>query len=111
MVDYKKEIRKLKKHRRLYRPAMARMLDLYNSVKPAELPVELIDDGDILTILELIDVGYLDESALVATRRFGTVTGLSFQGGHPFTGSGKAFYFKDRTIVHRVIDTLRGRRD
>ncbi len=109
MADYRKEMKKLRKHRRLYRPAMSRVLDLYNRVTPSDLPIELIDDRDILTILELIDVGYLDEEALVAKHRFGSVTGLRYNGAYPFTEEGTAFYRAHRTFISTILDTLRGR--
>lgn len=111
MVDYKKEIQKLKKHRKRYRPAMSMLLDLYNNAKPSELPVELIDSEKVLILLELIDVGYLDEDALIIRRRFNSIASLRYDGAYPFTDSGDMFFRNNRTIITKIIDTIRGRRD
>jgi hypothetical protein len=108
-ADYKKEIKKMKKHRKLYRPAMSMLLDLYNRMKPSDLPVELIDHKSVLTILELIDIGYLDENALIVKKRFGSVTGLRYDGAYPFTDSGDDFYLKNTGIINSIIDKIKNR--
>ncbi len=113
-MDYKKELKKLQKHRRSYYPAVARIMDLYHNAVSAELPVELINDRDALIILELIDVGYLDEDALVIRRRFDDIVGLLYTGGYPLTENGETFLQREgRTLKGRIrglINALRSRR-
>ncbi len=106
MMEYKKELKKLQKHRRRYYPAACRLMDLYHNAASSELPVELIDDSDALIILELIDVGYLDEDALVVKRRFDSITGLLYTGGYPLTDSGEVFYQRERRTLRGRIGAL-----
>lgn len=113
-MEYKKELKKLQKHRRRYYPAVSVVMDLYHNAATADLPVELINDRDALIFLELIDVGYLDEEAMVITRRFGDITGLLFNGSYPLTDSGELFYQKERRTLKRrvtaLLDSFRTRR-
>ncbi len=112
-MDYKKEIKKLQKHRRGYYPAVTRLMDLYHAAAASDLPVELINDSDVLIILELIDVGYLDEDVLVIKRRYNDITGLLYTGGYPLTENGELFYQKERrTLKGRIanlVNRFRGR--
>ncbi len=108
-MDYKKELKKLRKRRRAYYPAVTRLMDLYRASGSSALPVELIHDRDALTVLELIDVGYLDGDVLVVKRRFDDIVGLLYIGGYPLTESGEEFLRREgRTLAGR-IRTLLGR--
>lgn len=113
-MDYKKELNKMQKHRRGYYPAVTRLMDLYHSTAASDLPVELINDRDALMILELIDVGYLDEDVLVIRRRFDDIAGLLYTGGYPLTESGEIFLQREeRTLKGRIrnlINKFRRRR-
>ena len=93
-MEYKKELKRLNRHRRGYYPAVSRLMDLYHGAY--DLPVELINDRDALILLELIDVGYLDEEALIIKRRFDDIVGLRYNGAYPLTESGERFYEKER---------------
>lgn len=113
-MDYKKELKKIQEHRRGYYPAVTRIMDLYHDTAAADLPVELINDRDALMILELIDVGYLDEDVLVTRRRFDDIAGLLYTGGYPLTESGEQFLQREgRTLKGRIrnlVNRFRGRR-
>lgn len=110
MADYRKEIKKLKKHRERYRPAMAMILRLYRTAKPSEFPIELIDHEKVLTILELIDVGYLAEDAFIIRRRFNSIASLRYGGAHPFTEGGEMFFYGNQNFIAKIVDAIRRRR-
>jgi hypothetical protein len=108
-MDYKRELKKLQKRRRAYYPAVTRLMDLYHAPGSSVLPVELIHDRDALTILELIDVGYLDGDVLVIKRRFDDIVGLLYIGGYPLTESGEKFLRREgRTLKGRIRTLLDG---
>jgi hypothetical protein len=105
VMDYKKEIKALRKHRKSYYPALSRLMDLYDRWGPGDHPRELINDADALIFLELIDIGYLDENALIIKRRFDDIVGLVYGGDYPLTEGGEKFYKKERrTLTGRLID-------
>ncbi len=104
-MDYKKEIRALQKHRRNYYPALSRLMDLHHHGGPGDLPKELINDVEALILLELIDIGYLDENALIIRRRFDDIVGLVYNGDYPLTESGEKFFDSERhTLKARLAD-------
>ena len=100
----------MKKHRRLYHPALRRMMALYKGTSRPGFPVEISDFNEMIIILELIDVGYLDEEAFIITRRFGDVTGLAFTGDYPLTESGETVYFTEGpgAMLHTIFNAIRG---
>jgi hypothetical protein len=107
-MDYKKELKKMARSRRRYRPVMRRLLELGSGAAGTDFPMNLIDDRDVLVILELIDVGYLDENALRARRRFGEITALVYTGDYPFTEGGEYFYKgHGAAFMERIINTFR----
>lgn len=105
-MNYKKELNKLRKHRMQYRPAMAMLMNMHDQSNSSDFPVELIDKKEVLIILELLDIGYLDENALIVKRRFGDITGLSYTGEYPFTESGDFFFQQSRGAVKRMIRNI-----
>ncbi len=104
-MDYKKEIKAYRNHRRQYYPALSRLMDLYDRWGPGDLPRELINDADALILLELIDIGYCDENALIIKRRFDDIVGLVYNGDYPLTEAGERFYEQGRrTLKNRLAD-------
>ena len=110
IMDYKRELNKMKKHRRLYHPALRRMMALYKGTSRPEFPVEISDFNEMIIILELIDVGYLDEEAFIITRRFGDITGLAYTGDYPFTESGESIYAAGGpgSTLRAIFNAIRG---
>jgi len=105
-MNYKKELNKLRKHRKRYRPVMAMLMNLHNNSNVSDFPMELIDKKEILIILELLDIGYLDENALVIRRRFDDIVGLTYTGEYPFTDGGNFFLRQSRGIFKRKISNI-----
>lgn len=106
-MNYKKELNKLRKHRKQYHPIMTMLMNLYNHSKPSDFPVELIDKKEILIILELLDIGYLDENAMIIKRRFDDITSLKYTGEYPFTDGGDFFFQQNRGNIKRMINIFR----
>ncbi len=98
-MDYAKELKRLGMRRRGYLPVLASLLELRDGTSAAELPLELIDRGDILTILELMDIDYLDPEAFTARRRFGDIVSLLYNGGPPLSDRGLAFMKEHRASL------------
>jgi hypothetical protein len=90
-MGYRGEMRKMKKHREQFRPVISRLLTLFNDTGASDFPVRITDTGEMRLVLELLDLGYLDDSALTVTRSFGDITGLAYNGGYPLTQAGDAF--------------------
>lgn len=89
-MDYKKEIKMLGRGRERYFPVIDALLDAGTSPDGRPLPID--DPGMMRTVLELIDIGYLDPDAFIIDKRFGEVRGLSCRGGALLTESGWAQY-------------------
>jgi len=104
-MKYRKEINRLRRRRKQYRPVMAMLMNMHQS-DSSGFPAELVDRKEILILLELLDIGYLDENAFIVKRLFGDVTGLSYTGEYPFTESGDFFFRRSRSAVKRKITTL-----
>lgn len=101
-MDYKKELKKIGRGRKRYRPVMSMLARMHEGWKPSDPPVELIDREDVLVILELIDVGYLDTDALIVRTRFENVVSLKYAGGYPFTEGGETFMRESRNLFRRI---------
>ncbi len=91
-MNYRRELRKYGKHRKKYRPVMSMLLNLHDAAGRAEVPVIITGQNDMLIILELIDIGYLDPEALIVKKKFGDIAGVAYNGMFPFTEKGTAFY-------------------
>ena len=89
MKDYKKELNKLKEHRKLYKPAMEKMLGMYN--ERGNNPREITDEQDLPIILELIDIEYIDADAVRVKKNHGVVNRVHYTGEYPLTDAGKVF--------------------
>ncbi|MBN2080104.1 MAG: hypothetical protein JW838_14140 [Spirochaetes bacterium] len=98
-MDYAKELKRLGKRRKSYIPVLASILEMRNVTAAANLPLELIDRDDALTILELMDIDYLDPEAFTARRRFGDIVSLLYNGGPPLSDRGLAFMKEHRASL------------
>jgi len=91
MINVKHELDKMQKHRESYYPALQKMLVLYEENKHENRPVQLRDDPQILIILELRDIGYIEQDALVVKKTFNTISAVWYNGDYPLTDKGDAF--------------------
>src|SRR4030043_431251 len=80
-MNYKKELNKLRKHRKRYRPVMAMLMNLHNNSNVSDFPMELIDKKEILIILELLDIGYLNEKIIFPPVDLAERSGILAVGG------------------------------
>ena len=94
-MDYRREMRDLIAHRRTYYPVLAHLLALKGNTPPDRLPLDLLADRDLVTILELLDIGYLDPEVFVVKNPFGEIRGFYYLGGHPFASKGMAFFAEE----------------
>ena len=92
MVDYRKEMRKLRKNRKRYRPALARLMRMRQNRSGAVFPVRIEDTGEMLLVLELVDVGYVDPESLIVRKRFGDIASVHYTGAFPLTEAGMRLY-------------------
>ncbi|MBN2160773.1 MAG: hypothetical protein JW807_15400 [Spirochaetes bacterium] len=106
-MDYKKELKKIGKGRKRYRPVLTMLARMHERWLPSDEPVELINREDVLVILELIDIGYLDTDALIVRTRFEDVVSLKYTGGYPFTDGGDEFIRRNRNFFEKVADRFR----
>ncbi len=89
-MNFKQELREMQKHRELYFPAMNRLLGLKNDDPGGRKDITL--GGDMMILLELLDIGYLNPEAFYIKRTFGEINNLYYLGGYPFTESGEAYF-------------------
>jgi hypothetical protein len=85
-----KEIEKMKSHRAAYFPAMENLLKLHKNLPRSALPVKFTEMDEMVTILELLDIGYLDKNSFNVSESFGNIDYLSFTGAYPLTRAGDA---------------------
>lgn len=101
-VNYKQELSKLKNHREKYFPVMTGLVRMYDTLKDSDFPVEIINAEEMMFILELIDIGYLDAEAFVIKKDFGDITGLFYNGEYPLTESGE-YTYKEKRLKNNSI--------
>ena len=106
-MDYRNELKKMKKHRRRYRPAVEALMRMYHSFPAGGEPIDLNGREDLTVMLELIDIGYLDPDAFNITTRFGDIASVRYNGRYPLTPSGEAQY--PRGVLGRIFNALGGR--
>lgn len=85
-MNYKKELKKMIDHRKKYIPVLKRMMDIYE--EKIQENRNITDDPDLLLILELIDLEYLDVNAFLIDKRFGNIENIYYKGRFPFTDFG-----------------------
>lgn len=78
------------------------LLDMHHSLNDAESPVSITDYNDMLIILELMDIGYVDVNAFVIKRKFEDITGLVYKGKFPLTEKGELFLRREGGASHRI---------
>ncbi|MCU0849416.1 MAG: hypothetical protein MUD12_16155 [Spirochaetes bacterium] len=91
-MDYKKEMKKMRDHRKKFFPVIERLLALHDNPGEAGFPVEITDLNEMIIALELLDIGYLDPETVIKKSRFNDITNLFYNGKYPLTESGEAFY-------------------
>ena len=91
-VDYRLEMKKLEKNRKRYRPALVRLLAMHENRAGSAFPVRIEDTVEMLLVLELVDVGYVDPESLIVRKRFGDISSVHYNGAFPLTEAGVRFY-------------------
>ena len=86
MKNYKAEMNRMKRHHESYYPVLAEMMGLY--IPDRKETVDITDHRDIFTILELIDLGYLDHEAFSIEKAFNEVKSVRYRGIYPLTDAG-----------------------
>jgi len=89
MKNYHEELNKLKEHRRLYMPAIEKILGMYSESKNS--PREITDEQNLPVILELIDIGYIDRNEVRVKSHNGVVERVVYTGAYPLTDAGIIF--------------------
>ncbi|HPJ37630.1 MAG TPA: hypothetical protein PLT75_04255 [Spirochaetota bacterium] len=90
-AEYKNEIRKLKKNRKRYRPALQKLINLYDQRLAYDSSIEITNPDDIALFAELLDIGYIDYEALSVTTRFGDIRAMAYTFRYPLTESGMRY--------------------
>ena len=91
-IDYKAEIKKMKENRKKYFPLIEMLLYVERTTEKDNLPLEMTDVSQIATVLELIDIGYIDKNSFIIKRDRRDITGLFYRGGYPLTEAGIKAY-------------------
>jgi len=97
-MNLKREFEKLKKHRRKYFPAIKYLLELHGQADQLSFPVDIRENSDILIILELLDLGYLDKNRFFVKKDFIEITGVYYRGGYPLTQAGEVVFRHSREL-------------
>ncbi len=90
-LSYWREMRKMKRHHRGYYPSIKRLLSLHNASQFHNGVMEITDAATMARYAELIDVGYVESSAVVVVSRFGEMQRLLYNGSYPLTQAGERF--------------------
>lgn len=86
---YKDEMKKMKNHRKLYRPMLLRFLSLHDSIKNTGTPVELTEADDMMLVVELVDLGFFDIDAVEIVKKGYTILKVIYFGKYPLSESGE----------------------
>jgi len=108
-AGYRREMKRLRAHRRRYYPAMDMLMGLHSTAGDGNTPVDITDTPELPVILELLDIGYIDTDALVIHKAFGTIERCLYNGRYPLTGNGFYFFKKEKSpgaAISRLIHTF-----
>jgi hypothetical protein len=89
-MNYKDELRKMKKHRDKYFPVMKNLLMLHDEIKENPGQYEFTDFNEMIIILELLDLGYLNKETFIVVKFLDDVTRILYNGRYPLTAAGFA---------------------
>lgn len=102
-MKYKKEIQKLKTHRKKYFPVVKKFLDIHDKKNSTEFPVEILDPDEIRIITELYDNYYLDRQCFKIRKTFSDITSISYYGGYPLSEKGYAKLIGNQKKIKKNI--------
>lgn len=88
-MNLKKELRRMKHHRDAYFPVMEKLLALHTASKNSAARYEFTDFSEMIVILELLDLGYLDDESFIVVKNFNDVARIIYKGGFPLTPAGE----------------------
>lgn len=91
-MDYKSKIKELKANREKYFPLIEMLLYVESRTDKNDLPMEMTDVSQIALVIELIDLGYLDDDCFIVNKHRMDITGLFYKGGYPLTEEGVKVY-------------------
>lgn len=98
MVNLKHELNKMKVHREKYFPVVKYLLEVHGQKDEFKFPMEIEDTSDMLIMLELIDLGYLEKNCFIIKRDFMEITGLFFRGQYPLTVEGELVFTHSQNV-------------
>lgn len=98
-MDYRLEMKKMKKRREAYFPVFDYLLGIYNRRGEFSFPVRIEDAERIALTLELIDIGYLEKESFIIKKSRDVITALYFNGAYPLTEQGLLAF---RTRIHNI---------
>jgi len=101
-MSYKSKINELKVNREKYFPVIEMLLYAENSIDKENLPIGITDVSHIGTVMELIDLGYVNVDSFIINKHRRDITGLFYRGGYPLTDAGMKVY-------HQHLREKRGR--
>ena len=91
-MDYRYNMKRLKKRRREYFPVFEMLLAVHTRKMEYEFPLRIESPADIALILELVDIGYLDADSFITRKNRRDITALFYNGEYPLTEDGAAVY-------------------
>ncbi len=107
-INLKKEMSKLKEHRKQYFPVMHYLQGLYNKRDSLQFPVAITDTEKMLITLELIDIEYLNKKAFDIRKDRKSITGLFYSGREPFTEKGMSTFLDHVHSQSVLIKKIKG---
>ncbi len=97
---YRDEIKKLRARHKDYRAIMRKLLDCHNNPHSTGRLIEFTDSDEMILLAELIDVGYLNDDAVIVHMRHGNIGRIFYNKRYPLTKSGdSALYAKESGIT------------
>ncbi len=94
---YRSEMKKMKQNRKKYLPAVISIMDLYK--KNLKTNIEITEQQSLCTLVELVDIGYLDGKVVVIKKYFDDIEKIIYTGGYPLTPAGEKFL--DRELKNK----------
>jgi len=91
----KKEIKKMKEHRKLYKPALEKFLKLFRDSQALDEPMEITGPDELKLVVELLDLGYLEKRAFTMLEDGNSFVKILYHGSYPLTFDGESIVTSD----------------
>jgi len=71
---------------------MEMLLYVESKTERKDLPIEMTDINQMVIVMELMDIGYVNKEAFIIKKHRKDISGVFYKGGYPLTDAGIKVY-------------------